>query len=778
MSFEPLVSIVIPVFNGSNYLSEAINSALDQTYKKIEVIVVNDGSADEGATEKIALSFGQKIRYFSKPNGGTSSALNVGIKNMLGEYFCWLSHDDLYEPNNIQCQVEKLSELEDRTTITMTELNCMNANYEITVKSSDYASHRRMWHLRNEFNLYPVIYMKLHGCQLMFHKSVFTKVGLFDETVLVAQDFEFFHRAFREFPNHLIPKVLGTSRDSENRQGRRLATLANTEYSKLFFSIVESLTEDEFKYLAPSKAQFLSDMKTKWTYAGYTDAVEMLRIKMMPSLQINYTDLPGQRFNGYDLHLELTDRGFASSQIVWKKLSNSPSVHELSSIGGNSKIYENILRIEKDFGRKAEFSPFIDDVLNHPAFLDASVVHLHIINHPAFNINDLKLISTLKPTVWTLHDPWALSGHCVHHNDCDHWQSHCGDCPYLLEHFAVSHDNTALQFERKKNAIQPADLNIVVSSIWMKEKVENSPIFDGKEVHLVPFGIDQSIFSPGDSRRAKKKFRISDSESVLFARVDQTFKGTKILEDAVNYASKENKIALITVGGIGLLQNLSPNVRHIELDWTSDVFDLVDLYRACDIFLMPSERESFGLMAAEAMSCGKTVLALNVPSSALASTVNSPSCGLAVLEKEYGSALVAQLNSPQELLERGLRSLEFAREEYNYEKYISRTLDVYKYAVAQHNLSKSGSIILNQLKKNSHNFRSRKDSYIKHSSNELRSLQVLFRLAFSHYRSYGLLKTNRKIREELVNLHRIYGSLGLLRLVSLVIKSKIAKLSS
>jgi len=60
----PKVSIVIPVFNGSNYLKEAIESALAQTYKNLEVLVVNDGSSDGGQTEQIAQSYGGRIRYF------------------------------------------------------------------------------------------------------------------------------------------------------------------------------------------------------------------------------------------------------------------------------------------------------------------------------------------------------------------------------------------------------------------------------------------------------------------------------------------------------------------------------------------------------------------------------------------------------------------------------------------------------------------------------------------------------------------------------------------
>ena len=75
---NPKVSIIIPVYNGENYLREAIDSALAQTYKNFEVIVVNDGSSDK--TDEICKSYGSRIRYFKKENGGVSTALNLGIE--------------------------------------------------------------------------------------------------------------------------------------------------------------------------------------------------------------------------------------------------------------------------------------------------------------------------------------------------------------------------------------------------------------------------------------------------------------------------------------------------------------------------------------------------------------------------------------------------------------------------------------------------------------------------------------------------------------------------
>ena len=118
---KPMVSIVIPVYNGANYVREAIDSALAQTYKNVEVIVVNDGSKDDGATERICLSYGNKIRYIQKENGGVSSALNMGIKNMKGEYFSWLSHDDKYEIDKIEKQISCLNECEDDICVLLCE---------------------------------------------------------------------------------------------------------------------------------------------------------------------------------------------------------------------------------------------------------------------------------------------------------------------------------------------------------------------------------------------------------------------------------------------------------------------------------------------------------------------------------------------------------------------------------------------------------------------------------------------------------------------------------
>ncbi|MBO5127919.1 MAG: glycosyltransferase [Clostridia bacterium] len=216
--YNPKISIVIPAYNASNYLAEAIDSALAQTYPNVEIIVVNDGSKDGGATERIALSYGDKIRYFYKENGGSSSALNMGIANMTGEWFSWLSHDDLYMPDKLEKQIEYMyslacekeelskhiffsaSELIDSQGKIIRACNLKKANQlAATVNSIPHNGY-----LITE----PTVYT-FHGCSCLIHKSVFENVGCFDEKLRLLNDIDMWFRIYSaEYKIHYIPEPL------------------------------------------------------------------------------------------------------------------------------------------------------------------------------------------------------------------------------------------------------------------------------------------------------------------------------------------------------------------------------------------------------------------------------------------------------------------------------------------------------------------------------------------------------------------------------------------
>lgn len=202
MKKNPLVSIIIPVYNGSNFLKDALKSALAQTYKNIEILVVNDGSRDRGATEKIAKSFGKKIRYFRKENGGTGSALNLGIKNMKGDYFAWLSHDDAFLPNKIQVQIDTLKKLPEKVVLY--------SDFEFVNAKNNFLGTIKIKAPRYDQFVYELIKRRfLHGCTILIPKTGFNEVGLFNEKLLNVQDYEMWFRLFKKgYLFHHIPQVL------------------------------------------------------------------------------------------------------------------------------------------------------------------------------------------------------------------------------------------------------------------------------------------------------------------------------------------------------------------------------------------------------------------------------------------------------------------------------------------------------------------------------------------------------------------------------------------
>lgn len=194
---RPLVSIIIPVYNGGSFLRECIDSALAQTYEEKEIIVVNDGSSDGGKTEEIALSYGDKIKYVSKENGGVSSALNKGIEVMNGEYFSWLSHDDKYKPDKVKNSVELLEKYGfDKKLIAYTGTEFIDENSNLLKKKWPISFDKDRIIKPDEVMTAMLRYGALSGCALLISKSAFEECGVFDEDLRFCQDLLMWYRIF------------------------------------------------------------------------------------------------------------------------------------------------------------------------------------------------------------------------------------------------------------------------------------------------------------------------------------------------------------------------------------------------------------------------------------------------------------------------------------------------------------------------------------------------------------------------------------------------------
>lgn len=167
-----LVSVIIPVYNGEDYLADAIESVIAQTYRPIEVIVVDDGSTDNSAD--IACSY-KEIRYFYQSHAGVAVARNTGIVAAQGEFIAFQDSDDLWLSNKLMVQVEYL-------------LKHLHVGGTISRIQHFYTPG-----IRNKNRSLEREHIAL--ATLVARKAVFKHVGEFDPSYSLGTDFDWFIRA-------------------------------------------------------------------------------------------------------------------------------------------------------------------------------------------------------------------------------------------------------------------------------------------------------------------------------------------------------------------------------------------------------------------------------------------------------------------------------------------------------------------------------------------------------------------------------------------------------
>ena len=141
---QPDVSIIIPCFNAEDTISEAIQSALDQTHSNIEVIVVNDGSTD-GSFEKIAL-FGEQIRCISQPNSGANAARNNGLRNSNAPFVQFLDADDILFPDKVATALKEFETLPENSCPVLDWTYRYNGPLGSLERRSYKNSGKSIWH--------------------------------------------------------------------------------------------------------------------------------------------------------------------------------------------------------------------------------------------------------------------------------------------------------------------------------------------------------------------------------------------------------------------------------------------------------------------------------------------------------------------------------------------------------------------------------------------------------------------------------------------------------
>jgi glycosyltransferase involved in cell wall biosynthesis len=406
----------------------------------------------------------------------------------------------------------------------------------------------------------------------------------------------------------------------------------------------------------------------------------------MKVLYVGSSDLVGGRFNGYAAREFLDAEGIASGHLIWNPKSGADNVETLFDVPGLRLATGALRRVERRLSIHSLLQLQSFALPLHRAFRAADLVHYQIIHDGFFSILALPWLSRRKPSVWTWHDPWFMTGHCIYPLTCERWKIGCGACPALDLPFALRQDRTASAFRQKKWLGAHFDLDIIVASKHMQAMAERSPIGQQARLHYLPFGIDLARFRPRNADEARKRLGVFDGRVTLCVRAvyENPFKGLKFLIEALERLPADLQLAIITTHSRGCLNQFIGRHQLIELDWVDDEDLLLAAYAAADIFVMPSTAEAFGMMAIEAMACGKPTIVFD--QTALPDTAFAPAAGVAVPNGDaeaLAAAIIRLARDPDERAARGRISRQLAEQHYDIRLHARRLADIYRSVTAR-----------------------------------------------------------------------------------------------
>jgi glycosyltransferase involved in cell wall biosynthesis len=244
----PLVSVIIPAYNSAAFVLQAVQSALDQTYRNYEVIVVDDGSTDD--TKLLLSRFEGQLRYLYQENRGLSDARNTGLKAAKGDLVCFLDADDLWASNKLELQLAFLQEHPDIALLSGQQEKFRDHGSPYT----PFSAAENLGENATQTFPMPEAFVKLVRSNfikvstVMVRKECFEKAGLFDTNLTAVEDRDMWLRISAHFSVACFPWVVCKKRlHGLNMSGNR------TRQIRLRIQVLEK-NRALFPALAPSSA--------------------------------------------------------------------------------------------------------------------------------------------------------------------------------------------------------------------------------------------------------------------------------------------------------------------------------------------------------------------------------------------------------------------------------------------------------------------------------------------------------------------------------------------
>lgn len=305
--------------------------------------------------------------------------------------------------------------------------------------------------------------------------------------------------------------------------------------------------------------------------------------------------------------------GWSSYIAFPARASTSQSKSHLVKIGSRADQYFHAL-----LSRLFDCCGFLSrratgKLIKQIELLKPDVIQLHNLHGYYVNLPDLfkYLKESGIPVVWTLHDCWAFTGHCVHYTcvDCSRWETECHDCPRKKSYpKSFVFDRSRQNFRAKVQAYSGmSNLTIVTVSNWLGKAVGRS-VLSSQTIHTIQNGVDLGVFYPRAYAyaRVRKKYGLEGKYVVIGVATgwsEEVGLSTFIwLREQL-----PSDVAIMMVGCTPDIMKILP-AGIIPISRTNNVDELAELYSSADILFNGSYQETFGLVTAEALSCGTPVI--------------------------------------------------------------------------------------------------------------------------------------------------------------------------
>lgn len=243
------------------------------------------------------------------------------------------------------------------------------------------------------------------------------------------------------------------------------------------------------------------------------------------------------------------------------------------------------------------------------------IVHFHNIANNYFGIEDVSELSETCKVVWTLHEMWALTGHCCYPMDCKKWiNEECKKCSYTNRPISLTYDCSNHVYKKKREAFTKRGISFVTPSKWLYSECLKSYL-QKEDISIIHNGIEMPAYIGNQRSLLRKKMNFTEDDFVMIfvaGNINSQFKGFGYLEEALSLLNDKRLLSLIIVGEGEVSDELSRKVNVVSMGYIADENKKFQLLSAADLFVTTSIAENFPTVVIESLAAGTPILGFNV----------------------------------------------------------------------------------------------------------------------------------------------------------------------